>query len=97
MRAALRLLAELYEEDAYRTPEILKRYEANVLKIAQRGELFAQHVLTTGSFNKAKSGVRSYQRLLGEQGNRKGEVARQRFYASVKKYEGEAESQQTRR
>ena len=36
-RAALALLTELdEEEDAYRTPEILKRYDAGVIKIDQR-------------------------------------------------------------
>ena len=96
-RAALRLLAELDEKDTYRTPGILKRYETDVIEIAQRGELFAQHVIKTGSFNKAKSGVRHYQRLLGGQGNRIGELSRHRFYAAVKKYEEKSEAQQTKR
>ena len=90
-RNALSLLAELADEQSRKWPGILKRYEADVINIAQRGGDFARQILITGSYNKAKSGVRSHRRLLGERGNNIGAESRQRFYAAVERYEEAAE------
>ena len=89
-RAALALWAELGDRGGNEVPRILTRYPVDVIKVAQRGVRFAQQVLETGSYNKAKSSIRSYERMHGAQGSGIGADERQRFTDAVKNYENRA-------
>ena len=61
-------------------------YGPDVVKIAQRGERFSEQVIVTGSSLKSKSGIRSYERLLGRSGIGIGQDERDVFTAAVGNY-----------
>ena len=89
-RAALALWAELDDRGEIEIPRILSRFSVDVIKVARRGERFAELVLETGSYTKAKSSIRSFERLQGAQGSGIGGEARHQFSTAVKRYEERA-------
>ena len=64
----------------------LKSYDPNVIKIARRGESFAEQVRVSGSFAKGRRGVRSYERLLGREGSGIGRPGKAYFLDMVDEY-----------
>ena len=68
------------------TEDPMRNFYEGVVMIARRGRRFAHQVLVAGSFAKAKSGIRSYERLSGGSGTGIGQSGKGYFFDAVRRY-----------